>query len=169
MWRRQNACSDWSPSARHTANTTEISSLPSGPVIADHAIEFSKPRVRMHYTALYNVEMADNGAEPRTSTTPIMQIFPMPTPHVASLLVSSSASAQLPTGEIGLHQLHWTCCVTEPIPLHPKTNPVEQDKSSWAAVSCPLAIERVQSQTELLWWLWLKKVGKFPRHDEANE
>ena len=44
-----------------------------------------------------------------------------------------------------------------------------QDKSSWAAVSCSLAIERVQSQTELLRWLWLKKVGRFPRQDEANE
>ena len=42
------------------------------------------------------------------------------------LLVSSYVSAQLPTGEIGLHQLHWTCRVTEPIPLHTKTNPVEQ-------------------------------------------
>ena len=104
----------------------EISTLPSGPFIVDHAIEFSKPRVRMHYTALYNVEMADNGVEPRTSTTLIMQTFPMPTPHVASLLVASYVSAQLPTGEIGLHQLHWTCCVTEPIPLHTKTNPVAQ-------------------------------------------
>ena len=104
----------------------EISTLPSGPFIVDHAIEFSKPRVRVHYTALYNVEMADNGVEPRTSTTLIMQTFPMPTPHVASLLVSSYVSAQLPTGEIGLHQLHWTCCVTEPIPLQTKTNPVAQ-------------------------------------------
>ena len=69
MWRRQNACSDRSPSAPHTANTTEISTLPSGPFIVDHAIEFSKPPVRMHYTALYN---ADNGVEPRTSTTAIM-------------------------------------------------------------------------------------------------
>ena len=110
--------SDGSPSARHTANTTEISTLPSGPFIVDHAIAFSKPRVRMHYTALYNVEMADNGVEPRTSTPLIMQTFPMPTPHLASLLVSSYVSAQLPTGEIGLHQLHSTCCVTEPIPLH---------------------------------------------------
>ena len=70
--------------------------------------------------------MADNGVEPRTSTTVIMRTFTMPTPHVASLLVSSYLSAQVPTGEIGLHQLHWTCCVTEPIPLHTKTNPVEQ-------------------------------------------
>ena len=66
----------------------------------------------------------------------------MPTPHVARLLVSSYVSAQLPTGEIGLHQLHWTFYVTEPIPFHTKTNPVEQQ--------FPLAIERVQSQTELL-------------------
>ena len=91
--------------------------------------------------------------------------FPMPTPHVASLLVSSYVSAQLPTGratgEIGLHQLHWPFYVTEPIPLHTKTNPVEQQ--------FPLAIERVQSQTELLRWLCLKRVGKLPRHDEADE
>ena len=44
-----------------------------------------------------------------------------------------------------------------------------QDRSSCAGVSCPLAIERVQNQTELLQWLWLRKVGKVPRHDEANE
>ena len=43
MWRRQNACSDRSPSARHTANATEISTLPSGPFFVDHAIGFSKP------------------------------------------------------------------------------------------------------------------------------
>ena len=79
-------------------------------------------------TALYKVEMADNGVEPCTSTTATRQTFPMPTPHVANLVLvaSSYVSAQLPTGEIGLHQLHWTCCVTEPIPLHTKTNPVEQ-------------------------------------------
>ena len=72
--------------------------------------------------------MADNGVEPCTSTTATRQTFPMPTPHVANLVLvaSSYVSAQLPTGEIGLHQLHWTCCVTEPIPLHTKTNPVEQ-------------------------------------------
>ena len=39
----------------------------------------------MHYTALYNVEMADNGVEPRTSTPLIMQTFPMPTPHLSQL------------------------------------------------------------------------------------
>ena len=77
-------------------------------------------------TALYTVEMADNGVKPRTSTTAMMRTFPMPTPHVVSLLVSSYLSAQLPTREIGLHQLHWTCCVTEPIPLHTKTDQVEQ-------------------------------------------
>ena len=58
-------------------------------------------------------------------------------------------------------QLHWPFYVTEPIPLHTKTNPVEQQ--------FPLAIERVQSQTELLRSLCLKRVGKLPRHDEADE
>ena len=52
MWRRQNACSDRSPSARHTANITEISTLPAGRLIVHHAIEFSKPHVRMHYSTL---------------------------------------------------------------------------------------------------------------------
>ena len=67
----------------------------------------------------------------------------MPTPHVANLLVSSYLSAQLPTGEIGSDQLHWTCYVTEPIPLHSKTNPVEQQFPAHLQ-------ERVQSQTQLL-------------------
>ena len=53
MWTGQNACSDRSPGAQHTANTTEISTLPSGRFIGDHAIEFSKPRVRMHYSTLH--------------------------------------------------------------------------------------------------------------------
>ena len=156
MWRRQNARSDRSPSARHTANTTEISTLPSGPFIVDHAIEFSKPCVRMHYTALYNVEMADNGVEPRTSPTLIMQTFPMPTPHVASLLVSSYVSAQLPTGEIGLHQLHWTCCVTEPIPLDIQLSSSflftcnwTSPKSDWAALVTLTKKGRKVSKT---WW-----------------
>ena len=48
--------------------------------------------------ALCTVEMADNGVEPCTSTTVTIGTFPMPTPHVASLLVSSYVSAQLPTG-----------------------------------------------------------------------
>ena len=52
MWRRQNACSHRSPSARHTANITETSTLPAGRLIVHHAIEFSKPRVRMHYSTL---------------------------------------------------------------------------------------------------------------------
>ena len=156
MWRRQNARSDRSPGARHTANTTEISTLPSGPFIVDHAIEFRKPCVRMHYTALYNHEMADNGVEPRTSPTLIMQTFPMPTPHVASLLVSSYVSAQLPTGEIGLHQLHWTCCVTEPIPLHIQLSSSflftcnwTSPKSDWAALVTLTKKGRKVSKT---WW-----------------
>ena len=82
--------------------------------------------------------MVSNLAHPPLDT---IGTFPMPKPHVARLLVSY-VSAQLPTGEIGLHQLHWTFYVTEPIPFHTKTNPVEQQFA--------LAIERVQSQTELL-------------------
>ena len=108
----------------------------------------------MHYTALYNVEMADNGVEPRTSTTVIMQTFPMPTLHVASLLVSSYVSVQLPTGEIGLHQLHWTCCVTEPIPLHTKTDPVEQQfpvhlqlNESKVRLSCSSDFDKKRSES----------------------
>ena len=132
MWKGQNACSDRSPGAQYTANTGCT---------------------------------AGNGVEPCTSTTVTIGTFPMPTLHVASLLVSSYVSAQLPTrratGEIGLHQLHWPFYVTEPMPLHTKTNPVEQQ--------FPLAIERVQSQTELLRWLCLKRVGTLPRHDEADE
>ena len=58
----------------------------------------------------------------------------MPTPQVANLLVSSYVSDQLPAEKTGLDQLHWTCHLTDP----------------FAAVSCPLAIERAQSQTELL-------------------
>ena len=99
--------------------------------------------------------MADNGVKPCA--------LPMPTPHVANLLVSSYVSDQLPAEKTGLDQLHWTCYLTEPIPVHTKTD------DPFAPVSCPLAIEWAQSQTELLQWLWLKKVGKFSRHDEANE
>ena len=44
----------------------------------------------------------------------------------ASLLVSSYVSDQLPTGEIGLDQLHWTCYVAEPIPLDAKIDQVER-------------------------------------------
>ena len=124
--------------------------------LTNHAIEFSKPRVRMHYTALCNVEMADNGVEPRTSTTLIMQTFPLPTAHVASLLVSSYVSAQLPTGEIGLHQLHWTCCVTEPIPLHIQLSSSflftcnwTSPKSDWAALVTLTKKGRKVSKT---WW-----------------
>ena len=124
--------------------------------LTNHAIEFSKPRVRMHYTALCNVEMADNGVEPRTSTTLIMQTFPLPTPHVASLLVSSYVSAQLPIGEIGLHQLHWTCCVTEPIPLHIQLSSSflftcnwTSPKSDWAALVTLTKKGRKVSKT---WW-----------------
>ena len=93
-------------------------------------------------TALYNLKMADNGVEPRTFTTAFMGTFPMPTPHVASFLVSSYVSAQLPTDWVGSVALDLLCGRAYS-PAHP-------DKSSWAAVSCPLAIEGVQSQTELL-------------------
>ena len=81
--------------------------------------------------------------------------------QLASVILRVCSIAHRATGEIGLHQLHWPFYVTEPIPLHTKTNPVEQQ--------FPLAIERVQSQTELLRRLWLKKVGKLPRHDDADE
>jgi len=77
-------------------------------------------------TALYTVEIADHGVEPRASTTVTSGTVPMPTPHVASFLVSRYVSAQLVRVEIGLHQLHWIFYVTEPTPLHTKTNPVEQ-------------------------------------------
>ena len=100
--------------------------------------------------------MADNGVEPRTSPTLIMQTFPMPTPHVASLLVSSYVSAQLPTGEIGLHQLHWTCCVTELIPLHIQLSSSflftcnwTSPKSDWAALVTLTKKGRKVSKT---WW-----------------
>ena len=53
MWRGQNACSDRSPCTRHTANTKEISTLPSRRFIEDHASQFSKLRVRMHYSTLH--------------------------------------------------------------------------------------------------------------------
>ena len=67
--KEQNACSDRFPGARHAANTTEISTLPSGRFIVDHAVESSKLRVTGCTTALCTVEIADNGVEPRTSTT----------------------------------------------------------------------------------------------------
>ena len=41
-----------SPSARHTANKREISTLTSGRLIVHHPIEFKKPRVRMPYSTL---------------------------------------------------------------------------------------------------------------------
>ena len=46
-------------------------------------------------SALYNLQMADNGVEAPTSTTVITRTFPMPTPHVANLVlvVSSQVSA----------------------------------------------------------------------------
>jgi len=67
--------------------------------------------------------MADNGVKPRTSTT--VANDPMPTPHVASLLVSCYVSDQLPTAETGLDQLHWY--VAEPIPSDTKTDPVVRE------------------------------------------
>ena len=163
MWRRENACSDRSPSARHTANTTEISTLPSGPFTVDHAIEFSKPCVRMHYTALYNVAVADNGVEPRTSTTVIMQTFPMPTPHVASLLVASCSIA---------HRGNWVASVALDLLCDRAYSFAHQDRSSWAAVSCSLAtcnwtspksdwaalvtLTRKGRKVSKTWWGWRK-------------
>ena len=51
---------------------------------------------------------------------------------------------QLPTKKIELDQLHWACYLTEPIPVHTKTDPLEREFLS------PLALEQVQSQTELI-------------------
>ena len=80
--------------------------------------------------------MRDNGVKPGTSTTGIMRTFPMPTPDVANLLVSSYVSDQVPAEKkLGWISLHWTCYLTEPIPLHTKTD------DPFAPVSCPLAIE----------------------------
>ena len=139
-------------------------SLTSGRFMADHAIEFTKPRSRMHYSTLYNLKMANNGVEPGTSATAFMRTFPMPTPHVNCGL----SSVILRVFSI-VHSRNWVGSVALDLLCGRAYSPAHQDKSSWAAVSCPLAIEGVQSQTELLPWLWLKKVGKFPRHDEANE
>ena len=151
--------SDRSPSARHTANTTEISTLPSGPFIVDHAIAFSKPRVRMHYTALYNVEMADNGVEPRTSTPLIMQTFPMPTPHLSQLAsvilrvcsiahrgnwVASVALDLLCDSAYSFAQLSssflFTCNWTSP-------------KSHWAAL---VTLTKKGRKVSKAWWGWRK-------------
>ena len=115
-------------------------------------------------TGLYNVKMADNGVEPRTSTTAIMRTFSMPTPHVASQLASVISRVWSIA-----HRGSWVGSVALDLQCDRAYSFGHQDRSSWAAVSCPLAIEWVQSQTELLRWLWLKKVGKFPRHDESNE
>ena len=35
---------------------------------------------------------------------------------------------QLPTKKIELDQLHWTCYLAEPIPVHTKTDPVRAAK-----------------------------------------
>ena len=34
---------------------------------------------------------------------------------------------QLPTKKIELDQLHWACYLTEPIPVHTKTDPLERE------------------------------------------
>ena len=106
-------------------------------------------------TALYTVEIAGNGVEPRTSTTVTSGTVPMPTPHVATFLVSCYVSAQLVRGG------NWVASVALDPPCDRAYSFAHQDKSSRAAVSCPLAIERVQGQTELLRWLWLKRSNKF--------
>ena len=78
------------------------------------------------------------------------------------------ASVILPVCSVA-HKGNWVASVALDLLCDRAYSFAHQNRSSWAAVSCSLAIERVQSQTELLRWLWLKKVGKFPRHDEANE
>ena len=108
-----------------TQQKSQVSLVPSRRFIGDHASQFSKLRVRMHCSTLHRWN-SWHGVEPRTSTTVTSGTAPMPTPHVASFLVSCYVSAQLERVEIGLHQLHWTFYLTEPIPLHTKTNPVEQ-------------------------------------------
>ena len=114
-------------------------------------------------TALYNVTMADNGVEPRTSTTVIMRTFSMPKPHVGSQLASViSRASSIP------HRVSWVGSVALDLLCDRAYLFGHQHRFSWAAVSCPLAIEGVQGQTELR-WLWLKKLGKFPRHGESNE
>ena len=122
----------------------EISTLPSGPFIVDHAIEFSKPRVRVHYTALYNVEMADNGVEPRTSNSNHANIPNAHTPccQLASVILRVCSIA---------HRGNWVASVALDLLCDRAYSFANQDKSSCAAVSCSLAIERVQSRTELLW------------------
>ena len=114
-------------------------------------------------TALYNVTMADNGVEPRTSTTVIMRTFSMPKPHVGSQLASViSLASSIP------HRVSWVGSVALDLLCDRAYLFGHQHRFSWAAVSCPLAIEGVQGQTEIR-WLWPKKVGKFPRHGESNE
>ena len=163
MWRGQNACSDRSPGARHTANTTEISTLPSGRFIEDHAIFASL--VSGCTTALYTVEIADNGVEPRTSTTVTSGTVPMPTPHVASFLVSSYVSAQLVRGKLGCISCTgpsmWQSlflCTPRQIQLSSSflsTCNWTSPKSDWAA---PVTLTKKGRKASKAWW-----------HDDADE
>ena len=94
-----------------------------------------------HSTTLKWLTMVSNLAHPQLLSCEHSQCpHPMST---ASFLVSSYVSFQLSAGEIGLDQLHWTWYVAEPIPLHTKTSPVEQQfpvhlqlKESKVRLSC---------------------------------
>ena len=85
-----------------------------------------------------------------------MRTFSMPTPHVASQL----ASVILRVWSVA-YRGDWVGSVALDLLCGRAYSFGRQDRSSWAAVSCPLAIERVQSQTELLRWLWLKRSESF--------
>ena len=70
---------------------------------------------------------------------------------------------QLPTKKIELDRLHWACYLTEPIPVHTKTDPLEweflahlQLNESKVRLSCSSDFD-------------FKKVGKCSTHDEADE
>ena len=94
-----------------------------------------------HSTTLKWLTMVSNLAHPQ-----LLSCEHSPCPHpmlTASFLVSSYVSFQLSAGEIGLDQLRWTWNVAEPIPLHTKTSPVEQQfpvhlqlKESKVGLSC---------------------------------
>ena len=116
-------------------------------------------------TALYTVEIADNIDNGRTSRIHNCNQWNSPNAHTPCCQLPSVMLRVCSIRESG----NWVASVALDLLSDRAYSFAHQDKSSWAAVSCPLAIERVQSQTELLRWLWLKKVGKFPRHDEANE
>ena len=165
MWRGQNACSDRSPIARHTANTTKISTLPYFWSLhggsRDWIYQASFQDTLQHSTTLKWLTMVSNLAHPQLLSCEHSQCpHPMFNCQLSSVILRVFSIVQ---------SRNWVGSVALDLICGRAYSPAHQDKSSWAAVSCPLAIEGVQSQTELFPWLWLKNVGKFPRHDEANE